>query len=316
VVRYRTDTERLGFDLRPWSAIALAGTLACHGSPPPPAEVPADRLLTYVDQQLAFGPRPPGSAAHTAMAAWLDSAVRARADTVITDDWTAVTSNGDSLRLHNVLASFRPEVPDRVLYVAHWDTRPRADAAASSDSTAPVMGANDGASGVAVLLGVADAFRARQPPVGVDLLFVDGEDWGDFNDSTETLLGARRFARRVRGSYQPRLAIVWDMVGDRDQRFLKEGASVTGVPARVDSVWRCAARLGYRAQFPDSVTEAIIDDHLPLQRVGLEAIDVIDLVYGPGNRWHHTTEDTRDKISGASLARVAHLATALVRKCL
>jgi glutaminyl-peptide cyclotransferase len=293
----------------------VGGIVACEGAPPPPAEVPADRLLAYVDRQLAFGPRPPGSPGHAAMAAWLDSAARARADTVIPDDWTAVTSKGDSLRLHNVLASFRPDLPERVLYVAHWDTRPRADAAASADTSAPVMGANDGASGVAVLLGVADALKARPAPVGVDLLFVDGEDYGDFNDSTETLLGARQFARRVRGAYQPRLAIVWDMVGDRDQRFVKEGASVTGVPARVESVWRCAARLGYREQFVDSVSQPIIDDHLPLQRVGLEAIDVIDLVYGPGNRWHHTTEDTRDKISGASLARAAHVASAMIRGC-
>jgi hypothetical protein len=173
-----------------WLLVVAAG-VACGSAPPPPAEVPADRLLSYVDRQLAFGPRPPGSAGHAAMAAWLDSAARARADTVIPDDWTAVTSKGDSLRLHNVLASYRPDVPDRVLYVAHWDTRPRADAAASTDTTAPVMGANDGASGVALLLGVADALRARPAPVGVDLLFVDGEDWGDFNDTTETLLGAR-----------------------------------------------------------------------------------------------------------------------------
>src|SRR5690242_9377996 len=227
MVRRRTVRHRMGFGsfvrLASIGCAVVSGIVACEGAPPPPAEVPADRLLAYVDRQLAFGPRPPGSPGHAAMAAWLDSAARARADTVIPDDWTAVTSKGDSLRLHNVLASFRPDLTERVLYVAHWDTRPRADAAASADTSAPVMGANDGASGVAVLLGVADALKARPAPVGVDLLFVDGEDYGDFNDSTETLLGARRFARRVRGAYQPSMAIVWDMVGDRDQRFLKEG---------------------------------------------------------------------------------------------
>lgn len=106
------------------------------------------------------------------------------------------------------------------------------------------------------------------------------------------------------------------MVGDRDQRFPQEGASVTGVPAQVDTVWRCAKRLGYGAQFPDSVSQPIIDDHLPLQRAGLEAIDVVDLQYGPNNSWHHTTQDTRDKLSGESLARAAHVATALVRGCI
>ncbi|HKT58999.1 MAG TPA: M28 family peptidase [Gemmatimonadales bacterium] len=191
-----------------------------------------------MDLQLAFGPRPPASPAHAAMAQWLDSIVRAKADTVIVDSWTAV-----------------------------------------------------------------------------DLLFVDGEDYGDFTDSTETLLGSRRFARTVRGEYRPRLAIVWDMVADADQQFLQEGYSVTGVPTEVEAVWKCAARLGYAAQFVDRVSQGVIDDHLPLQRAGLDAIDVIDLQYGPDNTWHHTTEDTRDKISGASLARVTHVATALLRGC-
>jgi glutaminyl-peptide cyclotransferase len=108
---------------------------------------------------------------------------------------------------------------------------------------------------------------------------------------------------------------VWVRVGDRDQRFLPEGSAVTGVAGVVVSVWRCAARRGYASQFPDSVSQPIIDDHLPLQRAGLDAIDVVDLLYGPGNRWHHTTEDTRDKISGESLARATHVATALVRGC-
>jgi len=279
----------------------------------PAREVPAEHLLGYLDAQLAFGPRPPGSAAHRATGRWLDSLLRVRADQVIGDEWTHVTSKGDTLALRNLLARFNPDASYRLLYVAHWDTRPRADGPHSADSTAPVLGANDGASGVALLLGVADALRARPPSIGVDLLFVDGEDYGSFADTTETLIGSRRFARTLDSLRAPRFAIVWDLVADRDQRFAQEGYSATGAPDFVALVWRVARELGYDAQFVDEIGRPVIDDHLPLQRAGIKTIDVIDLEYGPDNAWHHSPEDTRDKISGESLARATHVATALIR---
>lgn len=261
----------------------------------PAREVPAEHLLGYLDAQLAFGPRPPGSAAHRATGRWLDSLLRVRADQVIGDEWTHVTSKGDTLALRNLLARFNPDANYRLLYVTHWDTRPRADGPHSA-STAPVLGANDGASGVALLLGVADALRARPPSIGVDLLFVDGEDYGSFADTTETLIGSRRFARTLDSLRAPRFAIVWDLVADI-----------------VALVWRVARELGYDAQFVDEIGRPVIDDHLPLQRAGIKTIDVIDLEYGPDNAWHHSPEDTRDKISGESLARATHVATALIR---
>lgn len=185
-----------------------------------------------------------------------------------------------------------------MLYVVHWDTRPHADGKASADSTAPVPGANDRASGVAVLLGVADALVAKPPRIGVDLLFVDGEDFGSFSDTTQTLLGARHFVARGAPVPMPALAIVWDMVGDRDQRFLPEGSSLTAAPDVVARVWQLAGALGYSARFVGEPSEGITDDHIPLEQPGIKAIDVIDLDYGPDNGWHHTTADTRDKLSG------------------
>jgi hypothetical protein len=286
---------------------------ACQGAPPG-RELSGDQLLQYVDAQLAFGPRVPGSAGHRRMGRWLDSLLRTRADSVVVDDWVHITRRGDSLVLRNVLARFAPASPVRVMYVAHWDTRPHADAKASCDSTAPVPGANDGASGVAVLLGVADALRAKSPGIGVDLLFVDGEDFGSFTDTTETLIGTRRFVAHGMPEPLPRFAIVWDMVADREQRFLQEGASLTAAPDVVDQVWQLAARLGYASRFVAKPSQGLTDDHLPLQRVGVKAIDVIDFDYGPANSWHHTTEDTRDKVSGESLAVAAHVATALVQR--
>jgi glutaminyl-peptide cyclotransferase len=287
--------------------------LAGCAEPLPPREVTGETLLSYVDGQLAFGPRPPGSEAHRLMAQWLDSMARARADDVALDDWTHVTGAGDTLRLRNVLARFNPAAEYRILYLAHWDTRPRADAKASTDTLAPVPGANDGASGVALLLGIADALKARPPTIGVDLLFADGEDYGSFHDTTETLLGSRRYARTSRGNQAPRFAVVWDIVADRDQRFVHEWYSTTGAPDVVAAVWRIAGRLGYADHFVDEAGTPVIDDHVPLQKAGIPAIDVIDLEYGPSNGFHHTPLDTRDKIDGESLARATHVATAVIR---
>lgn len=290
--------------------LALSG--ACKPLPPP--EVPGHDLVGYVDAQLAFGPRYPGSAGHDRMKSWLDSMTRARADSVVVDDWTTVTSRGDTLRLRNVLAQFAPENKSRILYLAHWDTRPRADGPGSTDSTAPVMGANDGASGVALLLGVADALHRAKPSIGVDLLLVDGEDFGSFQDSTQSLLGSRRYSRQVTVENRPRFAVLWDMVGDKDLRLRPEGSSLLAAPDLVARLWQLAQRLGYGDHFDLTPGTAIIDDHIPLQNAGIRAIDLIDLDYGPQNRWHHSTEDTRDKISPASLALMTHLATAIIRQ--
>jgi Zn-dependent M28 family amino/carboxypeptidase len=271
-------------------------------------------LLRYVDAQLAFGSRAPGGTGHQRAGEWLDSMLRSRADTVILDDWTHVTSHGDALQLRNVLARFNPSADRRILYVAHWDTRPRADGRHSTDTTVAVPGANDGASGVALLLGVADALRAKPSTLGVDLLFADGEDFGSFDDSTETLLGSRRYARQIEASRRPAFAIVWDMVGDRDQDFVQEGFSLTAAPDLVQYVWTIAGNLGYGSRFLDKAGAALVDDHVPLQRAGIRAIDVIDLDYGPDNAWHHSPMDTRERLSSESLAIATHVATALIRQ--
>ena len=180
--------------------------------------------FSYVQQQMAFGPRIPNTPGHDKMGDWLAAQLRQRADTLIVQAFTQRTSKGVTLHLRNFFARFRPQATDRVLFLAHWDTRPKADKSANlGQQQLPVPGANDGASGVAVLLGIADALKARAPTIGVDLLFVDGEDFGDFNDSTETLLGARYFAKHLPPGYTPLFAVLFDMVGDKDMQLLQEG---------------------------------------------------------------------------------------------
>src|SRR5206468_865110 len=132
-----------------------------------------------------------------------------------------VSRQGATLRLRNFLARFRPAATERVLFLAHWDTRPHADQAANlAQQRLPVPGANDGASGVALLLGVADVLKAKPPSVGVDLLFVDGEDYGNFaTDSNDVLIGSRYFAGHQPPGYPPLFAVLFDMVADKDQQF-------------------------------------------------------------------------------------------------
>jgi len=301
------------------AALAVVAALACTAKAGDAGrnvvrEFDGARALTYAERQVAFGPRVPNTPAHRAMGDWLAAELAARADTVIVQSWRHTTGKGRTLELRNFFARFRPDLADRVLYVAHWDTRPVADKDPNlGRQRLPIDGANDGASGVALLLGVADALKARAPALGVDLLFVDGEDYGDFSDSTESLLGAAYFAAHKPAGYQPLFALVFDMVGDKDLQIYYEGNSQSFAPEVVQRVWQTAERMGYGSTFIRGVRHTLIDDHVPLQRVGIHAIDLIDYDYGPNNAYWHTGEDTIDKISGASLAIVGNVAIALVR---
>ncbi len=267
--------------------------------------------MRYVTEQLAFGPRVPNTEGHRRAGDWIHQRLEARADAVEVQAFTHVTAQGDTLRLRNFIGRFRPERKDRVLFLAHWDTRPHADKSPNlADQQRPVPGANDGASGVAVLLGVADALK-KQPPagVGVDLLFVDGEDYGDFTDGRDVLLGSKHYAAGLVADSRPLFAVLLDMVGDKDLRIEQEGYSVERAPEVVERVWAKARELGHQRNFVATVGTPITDDHVPLLDVSVRAIDVIDLDYP----WHHTTEDTADKVTARSLQIVGDVVVALVR---
>ncbi len=291
----------------------LALLLACQarGNAGRPHEFDGNRAFGYVQEQMQFGPRIPNTPGHERAGDWILAQLRARADTVAVQAITHVTRRGDTLHLRNFFARFRPEAAERVLFVAHWDTRPKADQSPNlGQQRLPVPGANDGASGVAVLLGLADALKTKRPALGVDLLFADGEDYGDFTkDSTDVLIGSRYFAAHQPSGYPPLFAVLFDMVGDKDQQFYYEGNSQALAPEVVERVWRTARELGYGRIFVPGVKHTLIDDHVVLQRAGIHAIDVVDFDYP----YWHTTEDTVDKISAASLQVVGDVAVALVR---
>jgi glutaminyl-peptide cyclotransferase len=284
---------------------------ACRDTKPHVREFDGSSALRYIETQVAFGPRIPGTEAHRRTAAWLDSLLRQRADTVIAQSWTHVTAKGDSLPLTNFIARFNPAASKRILFLAHWDSRPTADSPTSTDSTKPVPGANDGGSGVATLLGVADVLKRAPPSVGVDLLFVDGEDYGDFTATPkDVLIGSRYYASHPVAGPQPLYAVLFDLVADKDLQIFQEGNSLVGAPEVVELVWDTAKDLGYAGTFVATPKHTLIDDHLELQKVGIRAIDVVDFDYP----WWHTKDDTVDKVSGASLQIVGDVAVALVRR--
>jgi len=287
---------------------ARAGNGATSGGA---SEFNGRTAFTYVEKQMSFGPRIPNKPGHDQTGDWLLAELRARADTVIVQEIRHVTHRGDTLHLRNFFARFRPQATERVLFLAHWDTRPMADQAANlAQQRMPVPGANDGASGTAVLLGVADALKARPPAGGVDLLFVDGEDYGNFADTNDVLIGSRWFAAHLPPGYQPLYAVLFDMVGDKDLQIFEEGQSVAFAPEVVQRVWRVAADRGHEHQFVPGVKHTLTDDHVSLQKVGIHAIDVVDFDYP----YWHTPEDTIDKVSAESLQIVGDVAVALVRQ--
>ena len=270
------------------------------------------KAYQYVQAQLAFGPRVPGTDGHRRAGDWMVERLRASADTVAEQAWTHTTADGTRLPMRNVLARFNPQAAERVLYLAHWDTRPVADGESdAAKRTLPIPGANDGASGVAMLLALADALKAERPSQGVDILLVDGEDYGDFDRDRDVFIGSRYFAEHLPApGYRPIFGVLWDMVGDRDLQIYQEQNSVSAAPEVVARVWREAESLGYGRVFIPQVKHSINDDHIPLLRAGLRVIDVIDFDFDH----HHKLTDNLAMVSAASLQVVGDVAMALVTR--
>ncbi|MEK6613222.1 MAG: M28 family peptidase [Gemmatimonadota bacterium] len=306
------------------SLVLLAGLGSACGTKPDatpaqPAvttEFDGESALRYAGAQVGFGPRVPGSEGHRRAGDWIVAQMKQRGATVVVQTWTHTTRNGRRLPLRNILARFNPQAAERVLYLTHWDTRPGADNEVNpADQLRPIDGANDAASGVGLFVALADALQKKPSSLGVDLLFVDGEDYGDFGPPlVDVLLGSTYFAAHLpEPGYRPLFGVLFDMIGDADLRIPQEINSVQRAPEVVQRVWSKAAEMGRGDVFVPREGQAITDDHIPLLDAGLKVIDVIDLDYGPGNSYHHTLQDTMDKISARSLKIVGDVALALLR---
>ena len=290
------------------TAALLAG--ACHNDRPR-TSFDGATALTYAKAQLDFGTRVPNSLGAQRAGDWIVAQMKSRADTVIEQKFDHVTVKGDTLHLRNILARIHPAATQRVLYLTHWDTRPISDGAKDpAQRNMPMPGANDGASGVGLFVALGDALRKTPATVGVDLLFVDGEDYGDFGTMKDVLLGSTYFASHLPSAdYKPLYGVLWDMIGDKDLDIYQEPTSLQRAPEVVSLVWNEAETLGYSRYFIASPSnQGVTDDHIPLLDAGIHTIDVIDFDYP----WHHTPNDTFDKLSAHSLQVVGDVATALV----
>ncbi|MBM3269215.1 MAG: M28 family peptidase [Candidatus Sericytochromatia bacterium] len=285
--------------------IVSATGMAARANPAPAAARPlfdGQRAWKHLEAQLAFGPRCPGCPGHARTRAWLVKELRALTPRVTVDEFTG-SLDGKPVKLFNIIADIGPAGPRPILLGAHWDTRPWAERDPDpARRNTPIPGANDGASGVAVLLEVA---RVVRPNVPVRLVFFDGEDLGQGYDGF--FQGSRRFADRL-GANKPRWGLIVDMVGDADLRIEKEEFSRHMAAAVVERVWNEASRSGYARYFKDNPGPRIFDDHWPLLNAGVQVADLIDFDYP----WWHTTYDTAERCSPASLEVVGRVVVGVV----
>ena len=300
-------------------ALSLTVLLAgCSKENAPPRQVPqiqeakgavptfdGKKAFEYLKAQTDFGPRTAGSSAHQNCLNYMESEMKKTADAVNLQTFQVKGYGGENLNLTNVISSFNMSATTRVLLIAHWDSRPRADQESDpKKQNQPILGANDGASGVAVLMEIARHLHSNPPAAGVDMLFDDGEDYGKEGDNNNYLLGTRYFAKNLPNGFHPAYGILLDMVGDKQLELLREPNSIRNAPDIVDLVWSTAKDLGMY-QFTDEVQRPVLDDHLPLIEVGIKTIDLIDFNYpDASNRYWHTTQDTPDKCSPESLEAV------------
>ncbi len=278
----------------------------------------ADSAYAYCAAQCAFGPRTMNSAAHDSCAYWIESSFSRFGMTVQTQNATVAGYDGTQLRITNIIASYKPESQDRILLCAHWDSRPWADN--DPDSTnwrKPVMAANDGASGVAVLLELARIIGTQDSlSIGIDFICFDAEDWGvpqwsdHYDNGNSWALGSNHWAENPhKEGYKARFGILLDMVGGAGAHFYREGVSMYYAQHVVNKVWEAAALLGYGSYFPVANGGTVTDDHVPInEKAGIPTIDIIPFYpdcpessFGP--TWH-TVADNMDNIDKNTLGAV------------
>ncbi len=275
-----------------------------------------DSAMAYAAAQVAFGPRTPGSASHDDCTRWLASELsRLGADTVSILESQVVAWDGKTLPVKNIFAQFNPGNQNRVILLAHYDTRPWADQDNDTDRREqPIDGANDGASGVAVLLEIARNLGIERPDIGVDILLTDCEDYGMRSDVETTgasdeswCLGSKHFADNLpyKLTDRPRYGILLDMVGARGARFNREYLSAKLAPGPTAKVWAMARRLKLDDRFPMEIGGAVTDDHLPLIQAGIPVTDIIENASrstGSFPASWHTHDDNLDNLDPESMA--------------
>lgn len=278
----------------------------------------ADSAYNYVAEQVAFGPRVPNTVAHKKTASWIINELKESGLDVTEQDFKATTYDNKTLDAKNIIASYNPMATKRILLAAHWDSRPFADKDDERKNEA-IDGANDGGSGVAVLLEIARtiANAETKPTVGIDFIFFDAEDWGTPEGYTGTTdleyggycLGSTYWSKNLhKPNYSAYFGILLDMVGAKEATFRQEGYSMQIAPSVVQNVWNTASQLGFSQFFVNEKMDGgITDDHVPvIQNAKIPMIDIIDLKRTENTFFagHHTHDDDMTVIDKNTLKAV------------
>jgi len=285
-----------------------------------------DSAYYFVQKQVDFGPRVPNTEAHIACGNWLEDKLRLYADRIFLQEDQVIAYDGRKLNMKNIIASFNPDNKKRIILCAHWDTRPYADQDEDpSRHREPILGANDGGSGVGTLLEIARQLREHSVGLGVDIILFDVEDYGqpEFSDlppKADTYgLGSQYWAKRPhQPGYKAKYGILLDMVGGKNSKFYMEGYSRKFAPSLVRKVWSNGAQLGYSSLFIFKESRQVIDDHYYLNlNAGIPTIDIINLdIDRPllfGDFWH-THSDNMDLIDPFVLKAVGQTVLQVVYK--
>ena len=318
---------------------ALAGLICLTGCPsnkpaetsaPVVAALPkapvfnADSAYAFTAKQVAFGPRVPNSKAHIATGNWLVAKLKSYGLKVMEQPFEAMTFDGTNIHARNIIAQYQPQAVRRVAIFGHWDTRPFADGD-TVNKNAPMDGASDGASAVAVALEMARTLSQQPdslaPPVGVDFIFFDAEDWGHDETTQKNLkdqlagsgtdswcLGSQYWAAHLLPvGYKAEYGVLLDMVGAKGGTFTREGMSLEKARGPLDKIWNTAATLGYSDFFRFQDPGGITDDHVYTNKAGIPTLDIYDHPTVGDNyfpAYHHATTDNMSIIDRKTLKAV------------
>jgi Zn-dependent M28 family amino/carboxypeptidase len=293
---------------KPFGWIFLVGMIclsACGNQVP---QFDAQQSYQYILDQTDLGPRVPGTEAHgKAVTMFIEHFRNCGAEVFIDSSTFTDTIKNLTLPIRNVVARFYPDADKRIMLGAHYDSRPMCDRDPDPENRdKPVLGANDGASGVAVFMELANILAGHEPEIGVDLVLFDLEDWGRDGHLDYFCIGSKHYAQQIKVSTYE-YVIVIDMIGDADQKIYKEQYSEQRSRPIVNKVWDLAEELGIET-FQPQVGYAVYDDHLPFMFIGIPSIVVIDFDYP----YWHTVQDTPDKCSPESLGNVGKILVALL----
>ncbi len=274
----------------------------------------ADTAFLYIEKQLGFGPRVPGLVSHKKCADWLFTELKKYCDTVYYQKGTALTYDKKEIPVYNIVGSFLPEKIQRAMLASHWDSRPWGDED-TKDRDKPIPAANDGASGVAVLLEMARLLHDKKPGYGVDLVLFDAEDYGKSEHENSFCLGSQYWGKNPHiPNYKAQFGVLLDMVGGKNAQFRKEAYSAEYAGFVQTHLWNIAYELGYANTFANENMGQIIDDHKYVyEATKIPMIDIIqsDPKRGFASYWH-THSDNLESVDKNTLKIVGNVMMAFV----